>query len=135
LLRRLLSAESHQARAAATHVLRYTYREIPDSTELFLKAANDPHGRVRLEAIVAASWLDNSVGVQIALEALRHPIDTWMAPVFETIMKETLSDDLQTLKDADQLSLTDNPAARDFLSGTLHIPIPELESAEVTPTR
>src|SRR5690606_13774573 len=68
-------------------------------------------------------------------EALRHPIDTWMAPAFETIMKETLSDDLQTLKDADQLSLTDNPAARDFLSGTLHIPIPELESAEVTPTR
>lgn len=119
LLKKCLTAKTYQARAAAAHVLRYTYAEISDSTGLFLKAANDPHPRVRLEAIVAASWLDNADGARIALESLKHPFDRWMGPVFETIMKTTLSDDLKALESANSLELADNPNARDFLAGKL----------------
>ena len=53
-----------------------------------MRGARDAHGRVRLEAIVAASWLDNRDGVRIALEALKLPLDRWMGPVTDTILKK-----------------------------------------------
>lgn len=130
LLRQCLSAKSHQARAAAVHVLRYAYRDISNSTEYFLIAANDPHPRVRLEAIVAASWLDNSDGAQIALEALKHPFDRWMGPVFDIIMKHTLNDDVQALGAAHELALKQNPRARDYLAGNLKFEIPASDKAK-----
>jgi mono/diheme cytochrome c family protein len=86
---------------------------------LFLQAAHDPHPRVRLETIVAASWLDNPDGARIALEALRHPFDRWMGPVFNSIMSDTLKDDVEALRAGGQLTLADHPRARDYLSGQL----------------
>ena len=44
---------------------------------MILQAAHDTHPRVRLEAIVAASWLDHADGARIALEALRYPFAKW----------------------------------------------------------
>jgi mono/diheme cytochrome c family protein/glucose/arabinose dehydrogenase len=41
-------------------------------------AVNDPHPRVRLEAIVAASYLEAPEGVAIALQALDHPRDRFI---------------------------------------------------------
>ncbi|HIG31384.1 MAG TPA: c-type cytochrome [Verrucomicrobiales bacterium] len=120
LLQQCLNAEKHQARAAAVHVLRYAHSKIPGSTELFLQAANDVHPRVRLEAIVAASWLDNQDGARIALTAVKHPFDRWMGPVFDLIMKTTLKDDIDSLKASDLLKLTDNQRAQDFLAGKIN---------------
>jgi len=119
LLRQCLSAQSHQARAAAAHVLRYNHRRIAASTRLLLQAANDVHPRVRLEAIVAASWMDNPDGVRIALEALKHPFDRWMGPVFQLTMQDTLKDDLEAMLAAGSLKLAGNPRARDYLDGKL----------------
>jgi mono/diheme cytochrome c family protein len=129
LLMRCFSARSHQARAAAAHVLRYEFRNLPNSTALFLQAANDPHPRVRLEAIVAASWLDDPTGARIALEAVRHPFDRWMGPVYDLIMKRTLADDVQELEQSGALvaSLADNPRAADYLAGRLDL-------AKIAPT-
>ena len=137
LLNKTLNARTYQARAAAVHVLRYTHQKISNSTELFLKAANDPHPRVRLEAIVAASWLDNPDGARIALEALKHPFDRWMGPVFETVMKSTLKDDVQKLEAAGRLKLADNPTARDYLAGKFKIAAadPTDEQKSYGPTR
>ncbi len=137
LLRQCLAANAHQARAAAIHVLRYAYDDVPDYVELFMKAANDEHPRVRLEAIVASSWLDNQIGAQIALEALKKPLDRWMGPVYEQIMKYTLNDDVKALQDAGHLTLADNPNARDFLSGKLKIAVapPSDEEKSYGPTR
>src|SRR5699024_7374499 len=55
LLRQLLEAKDHRARAAAVRVLRYMGHQLADRQELLMDAAQDEHGRVRLEAIVAAS--------------------------------------------------------------------------------
>lgn len=113
-----LEAKSPQARAAAVRVLRHAWRGIPDHPALLLKAANDPHPRVRLEAIVAASWLDNPDGARIALEAFKHPIDQWMPHAIQAAFL-TLGDDVEALKKDGKLDLTANPRAADFLAGKL----------------
>ncbi|WP_262247060.1 PVC-type heme-binding CxxCH protein [Parapedobacter soli] len=84
LLRQLLHANDHRVRAAAVRVLRYTGHQVKDQADLLREAAADEHGRVRLEAIVAASWLDSTETRPILEEAAKHPIDSWMADAYQT---------------------------------------------------
>lgn len=84
LLRRLLDAEDHRVRAAAVRVLRYTGHQVADQATLLAEAAADPHGRVRLEAIVAASWLPPEAGLRIIDVASQHSLDDWMLYAFQT---------------------------------------------------
>ncbi len=86
LIKLLLEAENFHARAAAVRVLRYTGHQVADQVPLLVKAAGDEHGRVRLEAIVAASWLDKKDGLLVLEEASRHPIDDWMSGAYETAL-------------------------------------------------
>ncbi|MGH7956138.1 MAG: PVC-type heme-binding CxxCH protein, partial [Opitutaceae bacterium] len=85
LIKQVLAAKSHQARAAAAGVVRFAHDKIPNTTELLVPAARDSHPRVRLEAIVAASWLDNIEGVGVVFEAMKQALDTWMGPVTKQI--------------------------------------------------
>ncbi len=78
LLSTLLQSENYKARAAATHVLRYNGHLIKDQPEQLLQMAADEHSRVRLEALVAGSWLDQEEGLKIAEEVGKHPMDIWM---------------------------------------------------------
>lgn len=84
LLLRLLDAEDHRVRAAAVRVLRYTGHQVADQATLLAEAAADPHGRVRLEAIVAASWLPPKAGLPIIDVASQHSLDDWMLYAFQT---------------------------------------------------
>lgn len=78
LLRQLLEAKDFHARAAAVRVLRYNYHRIADHAALLEKAAADEHGRVRLEAIVAASWIpDATAAKKIVAIASAKPLDVW----------------------------------------------------------
>jgi mono/diheme cytochrome c family protein len=86
LLRRLLGAKDFRARAAAVQVLRYNGHRVADQAGLLLQAAHDPHGRVRMEAMAAASWLDPGKGLAVVNEAGKRPLDAWMAPVHETAL-------------------------------------------------
>lgn len=124
LLKQLLGAQQHEARAAAVSVLRFNPEKIPHAVELLRQAARDPHGLVRLEAIVAASWLDNADGARIALEGLKRPLDRWMGPVTDAILKHTLDDDIAALQQAGALDLADNPVAAAYLDGSHRIPPP-----------
>lgn len=121
LLHDCLTAQKHQARAAAVSVIRFAHDKIPNHADLLMQAALDAHGRVRLEAIVAASWLDNEDGARIALEALKLPLDKWMGPVTDFILKHTLNDDVEALKAAGKLDLTGNPTAEGYLAGEIEI--------------
>ncbi|WP_209332575.1 PVC-type heme-binding CxxCH protein [Lunatimonas salinarum] len=84
LLKQMLNSKDFHARAAATRVLRYTGHQVADQIDLLKQAAADEHGRVRLEAIVAASWLDKDSGLEILQVANEHPKDDWMIKAFET---------------------------------------------------
>ncbi len=86
LLRRLLQAEDFRVRAAAVRVLSYNTHRTADHPALLEKAAADPHGRVRLEAIIAGSWLDNAVGKKIVTLASKQPLDVWSQNAAKTAM-------------------------------------------------
>lgn len=85
LLRQLLAAKDFRARAAAVRVLRYNAHRIADHATLLEKAAADEHGRVRLEAVVAASWLpDIAAAKKIVAIGSSNPIDEWSKEVVKT---------------------------------------------------
>jgi mono/diheme cytochrome c family protein/glucose/arabinose dehydrogenase len=78
LLTQLLSSPDFHARAAAVRVLRYNTYRTPNYPALLEKAAADEHGRVRLEALVAGSWLeDKDVARKVITTANSKPLDEW----------------------------------------------------------
>ncbi|MEI6712216.1 MAG: PVC-type heme-binding CxxCH protein [Verrucomicrobiota bacterium] len=78
LLHELLQSPDFHARAAAVRVVRYNTDRIPDYVSLLEKAATDSEGRVRLEAIVAASWIpDTAAAKKIVASASALPLDEW----------------------------------------------------------
>ncbi len=83
LLHKLLQAHDHRVRAAAVRVLRYNTDAVADHKALLLRAAADEHGRVRLEAVNAASWLGKDIALEVLSEARRHSVDEWLKPAFE----------------------------------------------------
>lgn len=83
LLKHLLIAKDHRVRAAAVRVLRFNTFAIADHVELLKKAATDKHGRVRLEAMVAASYLDKENGLDIVEQSKKAGLDSKFNPVYE----------------------------------------------------
>ncbi|MEO5603238.1 MAG: PVC-type heme-binding CxxCH protein [Cyclobacteriaceae bacterium] len=86
LLHQVLQSKDYRARAAGVRVLRYSGHQIKNQPALLMQAAGDEHGRVRLEALVAASWLDKETGLPIVMEAGKKPLDDWMQPAYETAL-------------------------------------------------
>lgn len=87
LLRELLVCDDFHARSAAVRVLRYNYHRVADHVALLEKAAADEHGRVRLEATVAASWLpDVAAAKKIVAIAGSKPLDVWSQGAVKTAM-------------------------------------------------
>lgn len=78
LLQQLLKSSDHKIRAAAVRVLRFNGHAIDDQASLLMVAANDDHGRVRLEAITAASWIGKELGLPILEAAGKKPIDNYI---------------------------------------------------------
>lgn len=78
LLKELLVSKDFHARSAAVRAVRYNHDRIANAAEILKKAATDEHGRVRLEAVVAASWLpDKKAGNEIVALAAALPQDVW----------------------------------------------------------
>ncbi|MEO1857542.1 MAG: PVC-type heme-binding CxxCH protein [Rubritalea sp.] len=79
----LMKAKDHRVRAAATRVVRYNMDKLSNGQELLELAAGDKHGRVRLEAINTANWLDKDSGAAILKIAKTKPIDSWIKQSFD----------------------------------------------------
>ncbi|MFT5885882.1 MAG: mono/diheme cytochrome c family protein/glucose/arabinose dehydrogenase [Arcticibacterium sp.] len=86
LLNAALKAKDYKVRAAAVKVLRYVGHQIDNQKELLKIAAADDHGRVRLEALVAATWLDDASAKEVLNIAGEHPLDDWMKPTYEAAL-------------------------------------------------
>jgi mono/diheme cytochrome c family protein len=133
LLKQVLQAKDYRARAAAVRVVRYTGHQVPEQADLLMQAAKDDHGRVRLEALVAASWLDKEKGLPIVTEAGKKPMDEWMVHAHATAVahlngeavKEQKEEVAKTeLKGAEGELFAKGKAiyARDGFCGTCHQP-------------
>jgi mono/diheme cytochrome c family protein len=133
----VLATKKHEARAAAASVVRFAHDKIPNATELLMQASRDPHPRVRLEAIVAASWLDNIEGVGVVFEAMKQPLDTWMGPVTKQILEHTLKNEVDLVRSSKSPEIAEHPNVRDYLAGTFTFPEPPKTEAQKSygPTR
>lgn len=83
LLKRLLGAADFRARSAAVQVLRYSRHLLGTADHLLIQAATDPHGRVRHEAVAAASWFSPETAKTILAATKEYPKDPWLNPVIE----------------------------------------------------
>ncbi len=98
LLGGLLRDEDHRARAAALRVLYYWIDDVEEAEDLLSEAIDDPHPRVRREALHGLSRLEKAESARTALRVMDHPMDTfleyalwntmralspWWAPSFE----------------------------------------------------
>jgi mono/diheme cytochrome c family protein/glucose/arabinose dehydrogenase len=77
LARKLMKSEDYHVRAAAVRVLRYNFDRFPDTLDLLKQAAADEHGRVRLEAVAAATWYDKPKAIEVVEIAKAKGTDKW----------------------------------------------------------
>jgi putative heme-binding domain-containing protein len=78
LLRTLLHARDHRARAAAVRVLQYWHDRLTDSMELLTAGVADDHPRVRLEAVRALGQMSDAHAIEVAMRALDRPVDLYV---------------------------------------------------------
>jgi glucose/arabinose dehydrogenase/azurin len=79
LLKTMLEAQGHEARAAATRVLCYWRDRLPSALALVKARAGDSHPLVRLEAVRAASFFAGQPSAaNVALTVLQHPMDYYL---------------------------------------------------------
>jgi mono/diheme cytochrome c family protein len=99
LLHQMLKAKDYHARAAAVQVVRYTGHQIPDQADLLMQAVRDDNSRVRLAAIVAASWIGKEKGLPILAEAAKKPLDEWMVHAHETAVAHLKGENVKKEKE------------------------------------
>jgi mono/diheme cytochrome c family protein len=63
--------------------LRYNFDRFPDALDLLKQAAADEHGRVRLEAVVAATWYDKPEALEVVNIAKGKGTDNWSKNVVD----------------------------------------------------
>jgi putative heme-binding domain-containing protein len=78
LLARLLHAQDHHARAAATRVLSHWHTRLPQPLELLAERVADDHPQVRLEAVRALGQVPGLRAAEIAMRALDRPVDKFL---------------------------------------------------------
>lgn len=100
LLKQVLKAKDYHARAAAVQVVRYVGHQVPDQAALLMQAARDENSRVRLAAIVAASWIGKEKGLPILAEAKKKPMDDWTTPAYEAALAHLKDENMKVVKEA-----------------------------------
>ena len=73
LLAELLECETPEARAAATHQLRYWHAHFKDGNARLRKAANDEDPIVRMEAAIATSYIGTEAAMHALADTTKHP--------------------------------------------------------------
>ena len=85
ILKEVFYSKDYRLRAAAVRVIRYMRAQIPQGDKWLIQAADDSHGQVRLEAIVAASWMDSLLAKKTLKSAAVWPIDEWMKDTYNAV--------------------------------------------------
>lgn len=101
LVKQLLKSDDFHVRSAAVRVVRYNFNLFPDALDLLKQAAADDHGRVRLEAVVAATWYDKPAAAAVVETAESKGIDKWN--------KDVIPAALARLKGEGEVEKIENP--------------------------
>jgi mono/diheme cytochrome c family protein len=87
LLNKLLQSSDERIRAAAVHVSRFVDSKTMNKPQIFIKAANDKSGRVRMEALAASTWLDKPIASMVQNSVAKKPMDDWLRITYNFIKK------------------------------------------------
>jgi putative heme-binding domain-containing protein len=115
LLKRVLGLKDFRARAAATRVLCYWHDRVPGSLDLLKKLAADPHPRVRMEAVRAASFYKVPEAVEVVLIATEQPTDQYIDYVRRETLKALDPYVKQAIAQGVPIKFTTSAGARYFL--------------------
>ena len=120
LLGRMLQASDYRVRAYAARAVGGWAEQLPEAPNWLRKAVADSHPRVRLEAVVACSYLPSPDSVSIATLALELPMDRFLdyalrqsvralQPIWERPWKEGELDLMSSKQDRYLKDLIGNP--------------------------
>ncbi|MDZ4850871.1 MAG: PVC-type heme-binding CxxCH protein [Pirellulaceae bacterium] len=74
LMKELMACENADARAAAVQQMRYTHTEFVDAIDWLRQAIHDSDAMVRMEAVIAASYIGTKPALEAVLEVFKHPM-------------------------------------------------------------
>ena len=105
LLDRLLNSRDYRVRAHGARVAGMWSDRISGAREKLMKLVRDDHPRVRLEAVVAASYLADSQAVSIAVGAVDRPRDGFLDYAIR-LSARSMQESWAPLLEGGQLELT-----------------------------
>ncbi len=76
IVERLFASEDFRWRSWAAHLAGVWAEKLSDPLDILTRAIADEHPRVRMEAVVACSWVPSAHAVKVATLALEKPLDT-----------------------------------------------------------
>jgi putative heme-binding domain-containing protein len=109
LLTRLTQAKEPGARAYAASVIGAWAGRLPNALELLRPLTTDEHPRVRLQAVVACSYLTNAAAMEVAASAADLPTDKFLDYALRQTVFALKPWWLPALR-AGQVNLADKPA-------------------------
>ncbi|MFM7150432.1 MAG: HEAT repeat domain-containing protein, partial [Gemmataceae bacterium] len=115
VLKLVLSSNNPLARAAATRIISYWHDRLPDALDLLRTQAADSHPRVRLEAVRAASFLNQPEAMEVVLIATEKPQDRYIEFVREETMRALQPIVKKAIADGKKIQFTTSTGARYFL--------------------
>jgi putative membrane-bound dehydrogenase-like protein len=121
LLNRVLQSDEFRARSAGIRVLHYWFDRVDDGMSILKRMVNDPAPRVRLEAVVALSFIPTPESADTALKALDHPMDDYLKYALESTMTTLEKCWKPTLTSARPVG-ADNPKSKAYLAERLAAP-------------
>ena len=120
LLAKLLAAKDARVRAYGARVAGMWADKLPDAAKLLTDRVKDENARVRLEAVVAASYLGKPAAAEVFTKALDLPTDKFLDYALRQSARATQPQWGPALA-ANQLNLS-NPAHGDYLRKLIGTP-------------
>jgi len=115
LLKRMLASPDFRARAASVRVLCYWRERVPEALELLKNLAADPHPRVRMQAVRAASFFTVPEAIEVPLISADQPADPYVDFVRGETMKALDPIVSKAVKAGKTIHFTTDAGARYFL--------------------
>jgi len=76
IMDKLFASDDFRWRAWAAHLAGVWARQVPDPLAYIRRAVTDSHPRVRMEGVVAASYIPSAEAIKVATLAMDRPMDT-----------------------------------------------------------
>lgn len=106
LLQSLLKSKDERVRAAAVEVLRFNTDKIKNGTDMIVQAANDKSGRVRMESLVASTWLEKNIFQKVLGNIQKNPMDDHLRIIYNYLKQPP-----QDIKDSNQAQALDKKSS------------------------